>query len=159
MKSEKLTKPYNSFRCWPFRDARSAYIAEFKNHILSVIILHKRKQIQYSFKFVINTNDTFLSHIYRVDSCMGQKVDFFSLFRFEPRREFGHETSKINPHSIRASEWNLNDKNLIHRILRHRQISLNKLETTWNWSFNAPCRLLKGILVLLEEPASFTILR
>ena len=38
---------------------------------------------------------------------------------------------------------------LYDRILRHRQIPVNKLDTTWNWSFNTPCKSLKGILVLL----------
>ena len=55
---------------------------------------------------------------------------------------------------------------LYDRILRHGQISANKSETTWNWSFNTPCKSLKGILVPFEEEgrmhetrASFTILR
>ena len=39
---------------------------------------------------------------------------------------------------------------LYDRILRHRQISVNKSDTTWNWSFNTPCKSLKGILVLFE---------
>ena len=37
------------------------------------------------------------------------------------------------------------------RIFRHRQISVNKSDTTRNWSFNTPCKSLKGILVLFEE--------
>ena len=40
---------------------------------------------------------------------------------------------------------------LYDRVLRHRQIKLNKSDTTWNWSFNTPCKSLKGILVLFEE--------
>ena len=40
---------------------------------------------------------------------------------------------------------------LYDRILRHRQIPVNKFDTTWNWSFNTPCKSLKGILVLFEE--------
>ena len=54
---------------------------------------------------------------------------------------------------------------LYDRILRHRQISVNKSDMTWNWSFNMPCKSLKGILVLLEEErpyaqdTSFTILK
>ena len=40
---------------------------------------------------------------------------------------------------------------LYDRALGHRQIRVNKSDTTWNWSFNTPCRSLKGILVLLEE--------
>ena len=40
---------------------------------------------------------------------------------------------------------------LYDRILRHRRIPVNKPDTTWNWSFNAPCKSLKGILVLFEE--------
>ena len=40
---------------------------------------------------------------------------------------------------------------LYDRILRHKQIPVNKSETMWNWSFNMPCKSLKGILVLFEE--------
>ena len=43
---------------------------------------------------------------------------------------------------------------LYDRILRHRQIPVNKSDTTWNWSFNTPCKSLKGILVLFEEEGS-----
>ena len=32
-------------------------------------------------------------------------------------------------------------------ILRHRQISVNKSDTAWNWSFNMPCKSL----VLFDE--------
>ena len=28
---------------------------------------------------------------------------------------------------------------------------MNKSDTTWNWSFNMPCKSLKDILVLFEE--------
>ena len=45
---------------------------------------------------------------------------------------------------------------LYDRILRHRQISVNKLEMTWNWSFNMPCKSLKGILVLFEDKKPYT---
>ena len=41
------------------------------------------------------------------------------------------------------------------RVLRHRQIRVNKSDTTWNWSFNMPCKSLKGILVLFEEEHSY----
>ena len=44
---------------------------------------------------------------------------------------------------------------LYDRILRHKQISVNKSDTTWNWSFNTPCRSLKGILVLFEGEGSY----
>ena len=40
---------------------------------------------------------------------------------------------------------------LYERVLRHRQIKVNKSDTTWNLSFNMPCKSLKGILVLFEE--------
>ena len=40
---------------------------------------------------------------------------------------------------------------LYDRILRHRQIRVNKSDTTRNWSFNMPCKSLKGILALFEE--------
>ena len=45
---------------------------------------------------------------------------------------------------------------LYNRILRHRQISVNKSDTMWNWAFNMPCKSLKGILVLFEEEKSYT---
>ena len=44
---------------------------------------------------------------------------------------------------------------LYDRVLRHRQIQVNKSDTIWNWSFNTPCKSLKGILVLFEEEAVF----
>ena len=44
---------------------------------------------------------------------------------------------------------------LYDRILRHRQISVNKSDTMWNWSFNMPCKSLKDILVLFEEEKSY----
>ena len=34
------------------------------------------------------------------------------------------------------------------RILRHRKIIVNKLDTMWNWAFNTPYKSLKVILVL-----------
>ena len=45
---------------------------------------------------------------------------------------------------------------LYDRILRHRQISVIKSDTMWSWSFNTPCKSLKGILVLFEEEKSYT---
>ena len=44
---------------------------------------------------------------------------------------------------------------LYDRIPRHRQISVNKSDTMWNWSFNTPCKSLQGILVLVEEEKSY----
>ena len=44
---------------------------------------------------------------------------------------------------------------LYDRILRHRQIPVNKSDTTWNLSFNTPCKSLKGILVLFKEEKSY----
>ena len=41
------------------------------------------------------------------------------------------------------------------RILRHRKIIVNKSDTTSNWSFNTPCKSLRGILVLFEEEKSY----
>ena len=32
---------------------------------------------------------------------------------------------------------------------------MNKSDMTWNWSFNMPCKYLKGILVLFEEEKSY----
>ena len=45
---------------------------------------------------------------------------------------------------------------LYDRILRHRQLAVNNSDTMWNWSFNMPCKSLKGILVLFEEEKSYT---
>ena len=45
---------------------------------------------------------------------------------------------------------------LYDRILSHRQIPVNKKDTMWNWTFNMPCKSLKGILVLFEEEKPFT---
>ena len=45
---------------------------------------------------------------------------------------------------------------LYDRILRHRKIILNKSDKVWNWTFNMPCKSLKGILVLFEEERSYT---
>ena len=44
---------------------------------------------------------------------------------------------------------------LYDRILRHKQIPVNKKDTMWNWSFNTPCKSLKGILILFEEEKSY----
>ena len=46
----------------------------------------------------------------------------------------------------RVSDENQNMALLYDRVLRHGKITVNKLDTTWNWSFNTPCRPLKGIL-------------
>ena len=40
---------------------------------------------------------------------------------------------------------------LYDRVFRHRQIVVIKSDTTWNWSFNTPCKSLKRILVLFEK--------
>ena len=45
---------------------------------------------------------------------------------------------------------------LYDRILRHRQLAVNKSDTIWNWSFNTPYKSLKDILVLFEEEKSYT---
>ena len=44
---------------------------------------------------------------------------------------------------------------LYDRVFRHRQIIVNKSDMTRNWSFNTPCKSLKGILVLFEEEKSY----
>ena len=45
---------------------------------------------------------------------------------------------------------------LYNRALRHRRVKVNKTDTNWNWSFNMPCKSLKGILVLFEEEQPYT---
>ena len=44
---------------------------------------------------------------------------------------------------------------LYDRILRYKQIPVNKKDTVWNWTFNTSCKSLKGILVLFEEEKPF----
>ena len=45
---------------------------------------------------------------------------------------------------------------LYDRVLRHRQIQVNKSDPIWNWPFNTPAKSLKGILVIFEEnPTQF----
>ena len=44
---------------------------------------------------------------------------------------------------------------LYDRILRRRQILVNKSDTIWNCTFNTPCKSLKGILVLFEKEKSY----
>ena len=44
---------------------------------------------------------------------------------------------------------------LYDKVLRDRQIPVGKLDMTWGWSFNMPCRSLKGILILFEAEQSF----
>ena len=44
---------------------------------------------------------------------------------------------------------------LYDRILRDRKIIVNKSDRVWIWSFNTPCKSLKGILVLFEEEKTF----
>ena len=41
------------------------------------------------------------------------------------------------------------------RILNHIRSMMNKSDMTWNWSFDMPCKSLKGILVRFEEEKSF----
>jgi hypothetical protein len=48
---------------------------------------------------------------------------------------------------------------LYDRILRHKQITVNKSDTVWNWSFNTPCRSLKGILALFKDDSDVSYQR
>ena len=41
------------------------------------------------------------------------------------------------------------------RSFRHKQIAVNRSDTTWYWSFNTPYKSPKGILVLFEEEQSY----
>ena len=66
---------------------------------------------------------------------------------------------KIVNHPDLASNIALEYKNtvlLYDRVLTHRQIPLNKLDMTWNWSFDTPCKSLKRVFVLFEAEQSFT---
>ena len=44
---------------------------------------------------------------------------------------------------------------LYDRVIRQKQIIVNKKDTIWNWTINMPCKSLKGILVLFEEEEPF----
>ena len=44
---------------------------------------------------------------------------------------------------------------LYDRILKHRQVEVNKSDMTWNWPFNTPFKSLKDIFVLFEEIKSY----
>ena len=60
------------------------------------------------------------------------------------------------PDLVRSIRSEYQSKALLYdRILRHKQIPVNKSDTMWNWSFNMPCKSLKGILVLFEEEESY----
>ena len=41
------------------------------------------------------------------------------------------------------------------RILQHRKVIVYKSDTIWNWTFNTPCKSLKGILLLFQEEKPF----
>ena len=66
------------------------------------------------------------------------------------------DTTNSRDNAIATAYWNkfiipLDKVVLLYdRVLRHRQILVNKKDTTWNWSFNMPYKSLKGILVLFE---------
>ena len=63
--------------------------------------------------------------------------------------EYGIVTQPILARYIASEHQNM--ALLYDRVLRHRQIRVNRSDTTWNWSFNTPCKFLKGILVLFGE--------
>ena len=44
---------------------------------------------------------------------------------------------------------------LYDRVIRQKQIIVDKKDTIWNWTFNMPCKSLKDILVLFEEEKPF----
>ena len=46
---------------------------------------------------------------------------------------------------------------LYDRVIRQKQIIVNKKDTIWNWTFNTPRKSLKGILVLFEEEKSYAL--
>ena len=48
---------------------------------------------------------------------------------------------------------------LYDRILRHKQITVNKSDTVWNWSFSTPCKSLKGILALFKDDSDVSYQR
>ena len=45
---------------------------------------------------------------------------------------------------------------LYDRVIRQKQIIVNKKDTIWNWTINTPCKSLKVILVLSEEEKPYT---
>ena len=67
--------------------------------------------------------------------------------------EYGIVTQPDLARSVRSAYQSM--ALLYDRILRHRQLAVNKSDTMWDWSFNMPCKSLKGILVLFEEEKPF----
>ena len=61
----------------------------------------------------------------------------------------------LNPTSRHISDEYQSMVLLYDRVIRQKQIIVNKKDTIWNWTFNTPCKSLKGILVLLEEEKPF----
>ena len=45
---------------------------------------------------------------------------------------------------------------LSDKVLQYRKIPVNKSDMTWNWSFNALCKSLKGIIILFKTEQSYT---
>ena len=80
----------------------------------------------------------------------GQKVNPDSKYKISNiSLEYGIVTQPILGRYITSEHQNM--ALLYDRVLRHRQIRVNRSDTTWNWSFNTPCKFLKGILVLFGE--------
>ena len=62
----------------------------------------------------------------------------------------------IQPTLARSIKTEYDEMVLLYdRIIGHRQIPVNKSDTTWHWSYNMPCKSLKGILELFEEEKSY----
>ena len=78
-----------------------------------------------------------MSQIYRAVGPLGEKFDFFRLLKFEAKSDFDHKTSKLKPHSVRASEKYLNDMNPIHGRAKQSifRCSAKSFESYFNFKF------------------------
>ena len=93
-------------------------ILEFDNHPLSAIILHPKKQ-KVKLLYIYNHATVIrLSYLRFIELSVAWekslKLDVFSPLEFEANCNFDYKTFKLNPHSIRASEWYMNNKNPIY---------------------------------------------
>ena len=63
----------------------------------------------------------------------------------------------LNPTSMRHISDEYQSMVLLYdRVIRQKQIIVNKKDTIWrNWTFNMPCKSLKGIVDLFEEEKPF----
>ena len=104
--------------------------------------------------FVINDNQGFISQIYRVVRPLGEKLHFCSPLGFKAESNFDHKTPKLQPHTIRASERYLNDKNPIlgrETVSSFRFSAENFVFLLTEWEVSAGIYCLRPFSVLTDR--------